>query len=93
MTTRATGYPYFGVPPARSPRPAAAEPTLMGKRLILSTPEGFLEDMRAVSERYVDNENRDVVDVGTEEAYYAWMLTGEPPSSEPWPSHLVWVQG
>ena len=49
-------YPYFGVPPAREPRPAAEEPALHGKRVILSTPEGFVYDMRAISRIYDDGE-------------------------------------
>ena len=48
-TSKPQRYPYFGVPPAREPRPAADEPALQGKRVILSTPEGFVYDMRAVS--------------------------------------------
>jgi hypothetical protein len=91
MEERTTGYPYFGVPPTRAPRPAASEPTLFGKRVILSTPEGFVEDMRAVSERYVDDRNRDVIDLATEDDYFRWMHVGSPPTSRPWESHLVWV--
>ena len=47
MVSEQQRYPYFGVPPARQPRPASQEPSLTGKRLILSTPEGFVYDMRA----------------------------------------------
>lgn len=91
MTQRPTGYPYFGVPPTRAPRPAATEPTLFGKRVILSTPDGFVEDMRAVSERYVDNLNCDVIDVATEDDYFRWMHLGVRPQSRRWASHLLWV--
>lgn len=92
MTSNAARYPYFGVPPARAPRAAANEPALVGKRLILSTPDGFIEDMRAVSDRYVDERNRDVVDVTSEVDYFAWMLTGKAPARKTWSTHLVWVQ-
>ena len=51
---RSAKYPYFGAPPARKPRPAANEPALTGKRVILSTPEGFVYDMRAASEMHTD---------------------------------------
>lgn len=90
--TGAAKYPYFGVPPGRDPRPAANEPALLGKRLILSSPEGFIEDMRAVSERYVDELNRDVLDITSERDYFAWELTGKVPTRRTWPTHLVWVQ-
>lgn len=92
MTAQAARYPWFGAPPARQPRPAAEEPALAGKRVILSTPEGFVYDIRAVSERYVDDRNRDVVDVMTEQDYYRWMWTRTRASSKPWPTHVVWVE-
>jgi len=92
MTSSAAKYPYFGVPPTRAPRPAAKEPALFGKRLILSMSEGFIEDMRAVSERYVDEHNRDVIDITSEVGYFAWILTGKTPTRETWSTHLVWVQ-
>jgi hypothetical protein len=92
MTSRASRYPYFGIPPVRAARPAANEPALLGKRLVLSTPEGFIEDMRAVSERYVDERNRDVIDITSEVGYFRWMLMGIVPARETWPSHLIWVQ-
>ena len=81
-------YPYFGVPPARQPRPAADEPALWGKRAVLSTPEGFVYDMRIVSEILRDGEGRDVVDIVNEEDYYRWMFLRERPPSRVVPSSL-----
>lgn len=81
-------YPYFGVPPARQPRPAASEPTLTGKRVVLSTPEGFVYDMRAASEIYTDGAGGAVVDVVGERAWF----TGSPSERATWPQHLVWVE-
>ena len=52
--------PYFGRPPTRPPRPAADEPALRGKRVILSTPEGFVYDMRAASQVFRDGQGRAV---------------------------------
>lgn len=85
-------YPYFGVPPARQPRPAADEPALRGKRVILSTPEGFVYDMRAVSSIYVDSTGLPTVDIATEEDYYRWMLLQETPRPSSYPALLVWVE-
>lgn len=78
-------YPYFGVPPARQPRPAAKEPTLTGKRVVLSTPEGFVYDMRAASEP--DGKGGVVIPIVTDANCYAGKRTGTP-----WPQHLVWVE-
>ena len=85
-------YPYFGVPPAKVPRPADDEPTLRGKRVILSMPEGFVYDMRSASERY-SHDGIDVVDVVAEEDWYRWMFTRTEPRRETFPTHLVWIEG
>lgn len=85
-------YPYFGVPPARQPRPASGERALRGKRVILSTPNGFVYDMRAISAIYVDSNGLPTVDIATEEDYYRWMLLDVPPQPTDYPGHLVWVE-
>lgn len=90
--TSPTEHPFFGAPPARVPRPAADEPTLRGKRVVLSTPSGFVYDMRAASEVYTDGRGRRVLDVISEEHFYRWMLTGRLPIRESYPQVLVWVE-
>lgn len=87
-----TNYPFLGKPPAREPRPAEDEPTLHGKRVILSTPDGFVYDMRAVSHVYPDAAGRSQVDVVSEQDYYAWMLTDHVPKPVAYPARLVWVE-
>jgi hypothetical protein len=91
-TSEPKRYPYFGVPPARQPRPAAEEPALPGKRVVLSTPEGFVYDMRAASRIYTDGRGREVVDIVTEEAYFRWMFTKTAPQRVTYGVHLVWVE-
>ena len=89
---RRQGYPYFGVPPTREPRPAALEPSLTGKRVVLSTPEGFLYDMRAAGELRTDGEGSVFVDIISEPQWFE-NRAGRP-HAEPaaWPVHLVWVE-
>lgn len=84
--------PYFGAPPARVPKPASEVPALRGKRVILSTPDGFVYDMRAISEVQVDPQERDVVQIVTEQAYFRWMFIGEHPAKQTYPVVLVWVE-
>jgi hypothetical protein len=87
-----TGYPYFGVPPAREPRPASLEPSLTGKRVVLSTPDGFVYDMRAAGEVRTDGNGGVLVDIMTEPQWFArraGLAQGETAS---WPVHLVWVE-
>lgn len=84
-------YPYFGEPPSRRPRPAIGERALRGKRVILSTAEGFVYDMRAVSEQHVDSVGNSVVDIVSEEGYFRWMFTDQLPTRQTFPTPLVWV--
>jgi hypothetical protein len=84
-------YPYFGMPPTRKPRPVAEEPALAGKRVILSTPEGFVYDMRAVGELRTDGEGGVVVDILSEANYYEARFTHRQAEPVAWPAHLVWV--
>lgn len=86
-----SNYPYFGVPPTRTPRPVVDEPALTGKRVILSTPEGFVYDMRAVSEVRTDGEGGVVVDILSEANFYERRFTGRRAEPVIWPAHLVWI--
>ena len=85
-------YPYFGIPPSRQPRPAADEPSLKGKRVVLSTPEGFVYDMRAASEIYRDGDGNRVIEIAAEAAWFRWMYTHVRPTTQCYPEHLVWVE-
>ena len=84
--------PFFGAPPPREPRPASSVKSLTGKRVILSTPTGFVYDMRAISSVHPDVNGDEVVEVVTEEGYFRWMFTGDRPTSEAFPAGLVWVE-
>ena len=84
-------YPYFGAPPTHERRPAANEPALAGKRVILSTPDGFIHDMRAVSEVQTDGQGGAVVYILTESHYFERKFTPRKHQPVAWPVHLVWV--
>lgn len=84
-------YPYFGAPPVNERRPAANEPALAGKRVILSTPDGFIHDMRAVTEVQTDGRGGAVVYILTEPHYFEQMFTSRQHKPVAWPAHLVWV--
>ena len=86
-----SNYPYFGVPPPREHRPVVNEPALDGKRVILSTPEGFVYDMRAVGELRTDGQGNVVVDILEEVAFFEGRFTERRADPVPWPAHLVWV--
>jgi hypothetical protein len=84
--------PFLGEPPSRRPVRAADVPALRGKRVILSRPDGFVYDIRAVSEVYSDPSGKPRIDVCSEQAYYRWMLNGVRPETQAYPVSLVWVE-
>ena len=86
--TGQTRYPYFGVPPARQPRPASKEPALTGKRLVLSGPEGFVYDMRAAGELQTDGAGNSLVAVLTERQYFERTCWARLPLR--WTGHPIW---
>lgn len=69
-----------GRPPA--PRPPAridlTTPT-RGERVILVRPDGYVFDLRATSDPFLDADGRLRVHIVTEAAWYAWQITGTPP--------------
>jgi hypothetical protein len=85
-------YPYFGIPPSRQPRPAVEEPALTGKRVILSTPEGFVHDMRATSELHTDGAGNLTVEILTELQFFEERVAGRDHDRVAWPAHLVWIE-
>jgi hypothetical protein len=68
------------------------EPSLTGKRLILSTPEGFIYDMRAAAEISTDGQGRALVPIITERQHFERLLLHHEPEAVEWPAHLVWVE-
>lgn len=91
MTTNTEKWPFFGRPPTRPPKPARDVPALRGKRVILSTPEGFIYDMRAAT-NIEQQGGRATVEIVSDIGWYRWMLVGQQPHTEPYPVRLVWVE-
>lgn len=91
MGDPARRFPFFGVPPARTPVPVEDVPAVRGKRVILSTPEGFIYDVRAASEVLRDEKGA-FVWVVSEVAWYRWMLTSQEPTFKRYSTRLVFVE-
>lgn len=92
MTMSAEPPPFLGEPPTRPPRRVTEVPAVRGKRVILSQPEGFIYDVRAVSEVFTGDDGKPHVQVCTEQAYYRWMLMDVTPKATTYPASLVWVE-
>jgi hypothetical protein len=48
--------------------------------------------MRAATEVYLDDERNPTVDIVSEEHWYRWMFTHQPPVRVAYPLHHVWVE-
>jgi hypothetical protein len=55
-------------------------------------PEGFVYDVRAVSQVHADEAGHDVVDIVSEQDYFRWMFLEQRPEPQPFPARLVWVE-
>jgi len=79
-------------PLARHPRPAIDGTSLLGRRLIQAVPDGYLRDLRAVSEVHVSHAGATCVSVCAESAWYAWALDGSTPKSTEVPVTDLWIE-
>jgi hypothetical protein len=92
MPMDADRLPYFGTPPPRSPTRASDASPVRGRRVVLSTPEGFVYDMRAASNVTQDPDGVRVIDIATEEDYFRWMFLQVQPAVERYPVDRVWIE-
>jgi hypothetical protein len=79
-------------PLPRSPVPAIDSGPAMGRRLIQAVADGFLRDLRAVSDVHVSHAGMTCVRVCAESAWYAWGIDGTTPSSAEVAVHHLWVE-
>ena len=47
--------------------------------------------MRVVSE-VCDGASGSTIEIASEEDYFRWMFSGERPSTQTYPVHLIWVE-
>jgi hypothetical protein len=87
----ATILPALDGPQARIPRPAADAERILGCRLIQRVPDGFVRDLRAVSDIYLAGLGVPTVRVCGEAEWYAWAITGIAPSTTEVAATDVWV--
>jgi hypothetical protein len=80
-------------PPARLPTPATERGQLLGRRLVRAVAEGFLRDLRAVSDVYISHAGAFAVRVCAESAWYAWAFDGSTPTSMEVPVSQLWLEG
>ncbi len=80
----------LGVPPPLVPkRPETARVALLGRRLVLNHPEGWVRDHVAASNIY-EAEGRTYIDVLLAREFE--LPEDERPEPRRWPVHLVWLE-
>ncbi|MBX6724294.1 MAG: hypothetical protein IRY92_13845 [Dactylosporangium sp.] len=79
-------------PPIQWPRAAKAGEHLLGRRVVRSVPDGFVRDLRALSNSHTSHTGVESVRVCAESAWYAWALDGTPPSSMEIPTDQLWIE-
>jgi len=79
-------------PPVQWPRAAGAGGHLLGRRVVRAVPDGFVRDLRALSNSYTSHTGVESVRVCAESAWYAWALDGTAPSSMEVPIDQLWVE-
>ncbi len=77
-------------PPVR--RPTAVGGPLLGRRLVQSVPDGFVRDLRALSDVYTSHTGTESVRLCAESAWYAWAFDGSTPTSAEVPTSQLWLE-
>jgi hypothetical protein len=80
------------VPPVRNANPARSGTPLLGRRVVRSVPDGFVRDLRAVSDTYLSHAGAESVRICAESAWYCWALDGSPPSAIEVPIDQLWLE-
>jgi len=82
--------PALDAPPVRRARRPSAGDTLLGRRIIRAVADGFVRDLRALSDLYRAGTEL-YVRVCTEAEWYAWAMTGRAPESVEVSALDLWV--
>lgn len=67
------------VPPVRNAHRPSVGAALLGRRVVQSVPDGFVRDLRAISDAFTAHTGVVSVRICAESAWYAWGLDGTAP--------------
>jgi hypothetical protein len=80
------------LPPVRNANPAKPSEPLLGRRVVRCVPDGFVRDLRAVSDAYTSHTGVESVRICAESAWYVWALDGSPPPAVELPINQLWLE-
>lgn len=92
MTSTGTNFVTLDAPAPRAPERVLEGVETRGKRVILLRPEGYMSDMRAVSNPEMGEDARLYVRICSESQWFRWAITGERPLIQDYPAYLVFVE-
>jgi hypothetical protein len=79
-------------PQVRRPMPVEGAERVLGCRVAQSVPDGYVRDLRAVSDVYRDGRGTARVRICSESDWYAWASTGVTPSSADLEAKGLWIE-
>lgn len=79
-------------PPWSNPRSVLTGSITVGQRVVQAVPDGFVRDLRTVSQVYVVGHGRAVLRICGEPEWYKWALTGTVPSIVEASAEMLWVE-
>jgi hypothetical protein len=80
------------VPPVRHAQRPKGDESLLGRRVVRSVPDGYVRDLRAISDACVTHAGVESVRVCAESAWYAWAFDGAPPSATDVAIGELWLE-
>lgn len=79
-------------PPVVDPSPVLGASVVVGRRVVQAVPDGFVRDLRAVSQVYVAGGDRSVIRICAEHEWYRWGMAGTPPATTEVLAGHLWLE-
>jgi hypothetical protein len=87
-----SGQSVLDAPPVRYAIPATEVAHLTGERIVQRVADGFVRDLRAISEKYLNSAASPSVRLCTESDWYAWAINGRVPAWSEVPVEILWLE-
>jgi hypothetical protein len=84
--------PGLDGPPICLPSAVTNACRLIGRRVILAVPDGFVRELRAVSGTYASSNNVECVRICGESEWYEWGITGRTPQTQEVSASSLWLE-
>lgn len=88
----ATRQATVDAPSTRFPVPVSTTQRLVGLRLIQAVPDGYVRNLRAVTDRYTAALSLEGVRVAHELDWYRWAISGKTPATEEAKAEELWLE-